>query len=106
MSLTKSDRETLRRLKEVLRQGTWDEQWEAWKVIDFGSQGRRFGFLLFRFRDWADNGRSMRQYGLPFIWKFWPHVAYVYADLLRIWRVILYAIELLLIVILILYRLF
>ena len=95
--LRKDNREAVRCLLHVLRHGSDEARFEAWKIIDSGVVGNRPCFLFFRFRNWADKGESARGWGLPVFWKHWE-VAYVFADYLRRWRAALLVVELLLII--------
>ena len=90
--LEKDTREAVRCLKQVLRHGSADAQWEAWKIVDSGVVGNRPGFLLLRFRDLVGNGKSMRRYGLPFVRPFAALTCRFAESLFRA-RVCLYATE-------------
>ncbi len=78
----KDVREAVRCLKEVLRKGSDDARFEAWKIVDSGVVGNRIVFLVLRFRDWVAKGWSMRRYGLPVVWPFSAEVTYHYAEVL------------------------
>ena len=103
--LEKDTREAVRCLKQVLRKGSADAQWEAWKIVDSGVVGNRPVFLLLRFRDLAGDGKSMRTCGLPVVRPFAALVRHFAGSLLRA-RVCLYAAEAVLLLVLTLKLLF
>jgi hypothetical protein len=96
----KDVREAVKCLREVLRNGSDDARFEAWKIVDSGVVGNRIVFLLFRFRDWATKGKTMRRYGLPVVWPFSAELTYHYAEVLLWSRICLIAAEVLVILVL------
>lgn len=102
----KDVREAVRCLKEVLRKGSDDARFEAWKIVDSGVVGNRIAFLVLRFRDWVAKGRSMRRYGLPVVWPFPAEVTYHYAEALYGARICLIVAEIIAMVLLLIKLLF
>ena len=89
----KDVREAVRCLKDVLRKGSDDARFEAWRIVDTGMVGNRIAFLVLRFRDWVKKGQSMRSYGLPVVWSFGAEVTYHYAEALYWVRICLIVAE-------------
>ena len=97
--LKKDTREAVRCLRKVLRHGSNEAKWEAWKVIDSGAVGNRVEFLLHRFWILSENGRDLKE-GAPLALEmsFRDDFPLLLADTLLKSRVALYLIELLVII--------
>lgn len=91
--LERDKREAVRCLLAILRRGAPEVQWEAWKIVDSGVVGNHVRFLLIRFRDQVGRGRSMRLYGIPHVWPFSAAIISHYAEVLWWTRLGLYAVE-------------
>lgn len=103
--LERDRREAVRSLLSVLRRGSPEARRKAWKIVDSGVVGNQVCFLLMRFRDQIEKGRSMRRYGIPYVWPFSAAVICHYAEVLWWTRIVLYAAETVMLAVLII-RLF
>ncbi len=103
-TLAPNKREARRCLRKLLLHGSNEAKWEAWRIIDSGVVGNRPLFLLFRFREMAKMGRANSSALYPY--SFGSHLIESYADVLMKWRLVLYAGEILAIVILLIKLLF
>lgn len=100
--LKKDTRESVRCLRRILRHGSEEAKWEAWKFIDSGAVGNRLGFLLRRFWILAERGRDLKE-GAPLVFgiSFRDDLPPLLADALLKSRTALYLIELLVVITLI-----
>ncbi len=103
-TLSRNKREARRCLRKVLMHGSGDAKWEAWKMIDSGVVGNRLVFLLFRYRDLVKMGRANSSSLYPY--SFGSHLLESYADVLMNGRLVLYAVEIMAIVVLLIKLLF
>ena len=96
--------EARRCLRKILLHGSSNARSEAWKIVDSGVVGHRIQFLLLRFLETAKSGRAIS--GVLYPYYFGAHLTEAYSDVLLKWRCILFAGEILAIVVLLIKLLF
>ena len=83
-------REARRCLRKLLRHGSYQARFEAWKIVDSGVVGNRPSFLFLRVKEMADGASE----GIG-IFPFGKSLVENYAGVLIKWRIVLYIVEIL-----------